>query len=186
MIMTTSRFKPLKMAEFSAKWRNLNPVNFHSSNPEAFSINELNQLLGEDILAIDSLQQLNYVPDDGTESLRSAISLLFDQISAQDIVTTSGAQEAIYCCIHALLENNDKVLAITPVFEPLIATAKEIGCHIITQSLEPKKVWELDLSQLENNLKQGIKLLIINFPHVPNHETLHQTITNNHIYHKEK
>ncbi|MEN8219227.1 MAG: pyridoxal phosphate-dependent aminotransferase [Pseudomonadota bacterium] len=82
-------------------------------------------------------------------------------------MTTSGAQEGIYCCIHALLEKNDKVLAITPVFEPLISTAKEIGCHIIIQSLEPKKVWELDLSQLETNLKQGIKLLIINFPHNP-------------------
>lgn len=165
--MATSRFKPLKMAEFSAKWRKLNPVNFHSSNPQAFSINELNKLLEEDVLAIDSRQQLNYVPDEGSESLRSAISLLFEQISSQDIVTTSGAQEAIYCCIHALLKQNDTVLAITPVFEPLIATAEEIGCRIITQSLEPKKVWELDLNQLETNLKQGIKLLIINFPHNP-------------------
>ncbi|KHD09447.1 hypothetical protein PN36_22725 [Candidatus Thiomargarita nelsonii] len=50
------------------------------------------------------------------------------------------AAERDYCCIHALLEKNDKVLAITPVFEPLISTAKEIGCHIIVQSLEPKTI----------------------------------------------
>lgn len=165
--MATSRFKPLKMVEFSAKWRNFNPVNFHSSNPQAFAINELNQLLDEEIWSINHQQQLSYVPDEGTKSLRSAISLLFAQISYQNIVTTSGAQEAIYCCIHALLEKNDKVLAITPIFEPLLSTAQEIGCKIITQSLEPKQVWELDLSQLEQNFKQGIKLLIINFPHNP-------------------
>jgi len=94
--MAMSQFKPLKMVGFSAKWRKLNPINFHSSSPQAFSIKELNQLLGENIFAIDSQQQLSYVPDDGTESLRAAISLLFAQISSQEIVTTSGAQEAIY------------------------------------------------------------------------------------------
>ena len=155
------------MTGFSAKWRKLNPVNFHSSNPQAFSIQELNQLLDENLFAMDSLQQLNYVPDEGTESLRSAISLLFTNISVPEIVITSGAQEAIFCCIHALLETNDKVLAITPIFEPLLSTAQEIGCQIITQSLQPKTVWELDLNQLEQNLKQGIKLLILNFPHNP-------------------
>lgn len=165
--MATSRFKPLKMAGFSAKWCKLNPVNFHSSNPQSFSIQELNQLLSHDILSMDIQQQLSYVPDEGVESLRCAISLLFAQISSEDIVTTSGAQEAIFCCIHALLEKNDKLLAITPIFEPLLSTAEEIGCQIITQSLQPKKVWELDLNQLEQNLKQGIKLLIINFPHNP-------------------
>jgi aspartate/methionine/tyrosine aminotransferase len=165
--MTKSRFKSLKMVEFSARLRKFNPINFHSSNPQEFSINELNKLLNENILAIDSQQQLGYVASEGNESLRCAISLLFTQISYQDILTTSGAQEAIYCCIHALLETNDNVLAITPIFEPLILTAQEIGCNIITQTLEPKKVWELDLNKLEQNLKQGIKLLIINFPHNP-------------------
>lgn len=110
---------------------------------------------------------LTYTRNSGGHKLRSSIAKLYEHNEADYIATFAGAQEAIFCISHALLQPGDTVVAITPIFEPLIKTAAEIGCTIELVPLLAKNRWLLDLRTIEQKIRSGCRLLILNFPHNP-------------------
>ena len=161
------RFKPSLINLYYKKWESQSPVVLSQSNPQPFTREELENIVGSTENLFEPQEALTYSTVQGDEILRSKIAELYDHNNLENIATFAGAQEAIFCATHSLVEPGDKVVAITPIFEPLIKTAQDIGCEIELISLQANDQWQLDLNQLEDAINDGCKLLIINFPHNP-------------------
>ncbi len=168
--MTIDTFQNLYMNRFREKWTSYHPIPIalHSSNPHPFTLGELEALLQEEILSISPDTSLGYGSDTGYPPLRQAlVEYLYPSLKADNLLTCAGAQEGIYVAMHALLKAGDNVVAFTPIFEPLIATAQQIGCNIEWLPLDSKNEWQIDFHKLSEVLAADTKMLIINYPHNP-------------------
>ena len=161
------QFKPSSIIEYCEQWKALSPIPIHQSNPQPFTLSELETIIGSTDSLFDELDSLSYATVQGDVELRKAIASIYSHNDTNQIATFAGAQEAIFCCLNTLLKPGDKVAAISPIFEPLINPARELGCDIQLVSLVAEDRWKLDLNQLEDVVRSGCKLLIINFPHNP-------------------
>ena len=161
------RFETLDIVKYSSKWQSYSPIALHQSNPQPFTVEELEQIIGPIGELLDPQLPLGFTDNQGGAYLRTAIAGLYPQLPAHHVATFAGAQEAIFCVSHSLLEAGDKVVAITPVFEPILHTALEIGCQIEQVSLLPENGWQLDMNALESAIQAGCKCLLLNFPHNP-------------------
>ena len=161
------RFKPSSIIQYCEQWKSLSPVPIHQSNPQPFTLGELETIIGSTDSVFDQQQSLSYATVQGDKQLREAITSIYDHNNSDQIATFAGAQEAIFCCLNALLKPGDKVAAISPVFEPLINPARDLDCDIQLVSLIAEDRWKVDFNKLEDVVRSGCKLLIINFPHNP-------------------
>ncbi len=161
-------FKNLYMTSFREKWLSYNPVSLHSSNPQPLTLGELETLTQQKLLSLSPDTSLGYGSDSGYLPLREALSeQLYPELGTDNILTCAGAQEGIYITMHALLEADDKVIAFTPIFEPLISIAQQIGCDIELLALDSKNEWKIDLQALAEAIDDKTKMVIINYPHNP-------------------
>lgn len=165
--METPFFKPFGINDYSAQWQHLSPRALHQSNPQPLTLAELEQFIGPLAGLFDPRQPVNFTGSPGTPALRQAISTLYPQLSSEHIAVFAGAQEATFCAMHTLLAPGDKVVALAPVFEPIIHAATEIGCELELVEMQPGRQWQLDLNGLETAVAAGCKLLVLNFPHNP-------------------
>ena len=156
------------MARFAEQFQGQNLVSMHSTNPEPFSQVELEQTIGQSFAEILTDVNLGFAADEGTQVLRTALAEnLYASILPGQVITHAGAQEALFCAFNALLNKGDKVLAVAPIFEPLVQIPINIGCEVDYVHLNENKAWALDLDQVEQHFKAGCRLFIINFPHNP-------------------
>ncbi len=161
------RFAPSLINQYYKQWESFSPTVISQSNPQPFTLAELEVIIGSTENIFDPQKELGYTTTCGDELLRTAIAALYDHKDSNHIATFTGAQEAIYCSMHALLEPGDKVVAITPIFEPLINTARDLNCDIQFILLQVEDEWRLDINKIEDAIKSGCKLLALNYPHNP-------------------
>lgn len=153
-------------------------IPMHNTNPEPFTQIELENTIGQSFDSILQNVNLGFAPDAGTFALRQTLAdCHYESISIDDVVTHAGAQEALFCAFYALLKARDKVLAVAPIFEPLVQIPLNIGCDVSYVHLQADNDWALDLGEVEENFKLGCRMFVINFPHNPTGATL----TENHL-----
>lgn len=176
---TMNHFPRLAMARFSHlvsdQFKDQKLVSMHNTNPQSFTQNELEQTIGRSFNSMLKDVDLGFAPDAGTLALRQTLSgYHYETIDVDEIVTHAGAQEALFCAFYALLKAEDKVLAVAPIFEPLVQIPLNIGCEVSYVHLQADSDWALDLDEVEEIFKLGCKMFIINYPHNPTGSTLTQ------------
>jgi len=173
---TSVKFAPFRMAEFSGQWPPGSLTNLHSSNPQPFDWQELNQLPGIDLQQLLNTTPLAYESTQGRPAVRSAICDQYHQsLHMNEVVLTSGAQEGIFLVMQALLKAGDEVIAFTPCFEPLITVAEETGAMLKQLPLIEQTAWSIDWSALQSAMTQNTRLVVVNFPHNPTGCHLNET-----------
>ncbi len=110
---------------------------------------------------------LGYTESQGDPVLREAIARQYEGISADQVLVHSGAEEAIFNAMNALLKPGDHVIVLYPCYQSLAEVARAIGCEITYWKLENGPDWQLDLGFLEDKIRPNTKLLVINFPNNP-------------------
>lgn len=90
------------------------------------------------------------------------------QCDIQNIVMTTGAKQAIYLSLLALVEPEDEVIVITPCYPSYIPQLKlvEPSLKICTADLK-KNDFSLDIDEIKRRITSKTKLLILNTPHNP-------------------
>ena len=83
-----------------------------------------------------------------------------------EITVTSGATEALFCAIHAIVRAGDEVIVFDPAYDsydPAIRLAGGIPVHIplLAPGFEPD--WE----RIRSSLNRRTRLVIVNTPHNP-------------------
>ncbi|GAA0719873.1 pyridoxal phosphate-dependent aminotransferase [Clostridium malenominatum] len=84
------------------------------------------------------------------------------------MLPSSGVVTSLYFSIQALTEERDKVLVFTPVYDPFFAIIKNtkrklVDCPLLVEEGRYSINWDL----FENELKMGVKAIILCNPHNP-------------------
>ncbi len=113
-----------------------------------------------------------YPPMHGVAALRTQIQKKLERFyqvtvdSETEVTVTSGATEAIFVTVQALVHRGDEVVIFDPAFDayaPAVALAGGIAKHL--QLTGPH--FEVDETALEQVVSSRTRLLIINSPHNP-------------------
>ena len=113
-----------------------------------------------------------YAPSHGTSSLREAIAVdwagRFDREvdPEREVTVTSGATEAIFAAIQALLGPGDEVVAFEPFYDSYQPSAVLAGATIRPITLHPPD-WTFDPDDLAAAFGATTKVLLLNTPHNP-------------------
>lgn len=146
-----------------------------ASAPESISLQELLSLADQQGLQQWSELSLGYSSSQGDPRLRESIAASYPGLSDSNIITFAGAQEAIFVAYHALLQANDRVQVILPIFEPLSLVAQGIGAKIDAVILQLTEAggWCLDMNQWVEAIGEKTSMSVINFPHNPTGRLIH-------------
>jgi aspartate/methionine/tyrosine aminotransferase len=149
--------------EFTAKYLTC------CSDAQCLTQKELLSMADSECLELWNSLSLGYTESRGHPLLRREISKQAPGTSSENVLCFAGAEEGIYCCMRALLDNEDSVICITPCYQSLRAIASAI-CDVICIDLVPvNDEWKLDLAAIEHALEQNakVKMIVVNFPHNP-------------------
>ena len=121
--------------------------------------------------AID-LDRNQYAPSPGTPRLRQAIAATWARDHDQDIdpesevTVTSGATEAIYAALQALLGPGDEVIAFEPYYDSYPTSALLAGASLRPVTLAPPG-WSFDPAELTAAFGPRTRVVLLNTPHNP-------------------
>lgn len=130
-------------------------LNFEAADDRAATLEALLQL------------PLGYSEARGTVQLRSALAATYTNVTAEQILVTTGAIEANYLLFHELLEPGDHVIAPYPAYQQLYSVPKAIGCEVSLWPVGPETDYQYDLDRLERLITPKTKLIVVNTPHNP-------------------
>ena len=97
--------------EFAAKWH-MTP-----SDAQSLTIRELLALATPEDRALWEDLPLTYIETWGTPKLRAAIAATYRGAVPEDVLAFAGAEEGLYCAMHALLSPGDHALIVTPNYQ---------------------------------------------------------------------
>jgi methionine aminotransferase len=113
-----------------------------------------------------------YAPMPGVLALREAIAAKIEGLygahadPGEEITVTSGATEALFCAIHAVVRAGDEVVVFDPAYdsyEPAVTLAGGRTVHVPLRAPS----FAMDWGRLEAALSDRTRLVIINSPHNP-------------------
>jgi aspartate/methionine/tyrosine aminotransferase len=161
-------FPEYKLVKFQTENSRRTSYFMGASGPEAVSLQELLSMASDEDRQRWQNFSLGFASSQGDQQLRELIAGDYPGLSAKNIITFAGAQEAIYATYHALLNAGDITQVITPVFEPLSIVADLVGARVRKVSMKiADNGWQLDMDAWSDSLHPDTRLAVINFPHNP-------------------
>lgn len=146
--------------EFAARWH-MTP-----SDAQTLSIKELLALADPADRAAWEELPLGYIETWGTPKLRDAIAATYQGIAREEVLAFAGAEEGLYCAMHALLGQGDHAIVVTPNYQSAEQLPLSL-CATEGVALRADRNWELDLDAVAAKIRPTTKLISINFPHNP-------------------
>lgn len=136
---------------------------------ESLSLDELFEITGnkEAYLAQLFQKKLNYGDIHGSSRLKSAISLLYQNQTSENITITHGAIGANQLVIMSLINQGDKVVSIVPTYQQHYSIPKSFGADVKLYFLKQENNWLPDLTELENLVGNDTKMICMNNPNNP-------------------
>ena len=151
---------------FFSRYEFTTRYNLGGSDLESVTLAELLALAApEEREAWDKLY-LGYTETYGAPALRDAIVSTYDHVSRDDLLCFAGAEEGIFCAMHALLGPDDHALVVYPCYQSAETVPAGI-CAVEGVGLDPENSWALDLDLLRTKIRADTKLIYVNFPHNP-------------------
>ncbi len=157
---------PFKLERYFARYEfNVDYV-LCSSDCESLAIQDL---LALEPNAAERFHQhwLGYTESMGSPSLRREICSLYRDIQPDQVLVHTGAEEAIFLFMHAVLNAGDHVIVHWPCYQSLAEIARSIGCRVSLWKAHEENGWELDIDELKQSIQSDTKAIIINTPHNP-------------------
>lgn len=157
---------PFKLERYFAKYEFNTEFLLCSSDCEAMSIADL---LAIEEGAADRFQNvwLGYTESLGSPALRKEIAKVYETIQPEEILVHTGAEEAIFLFMLAILKQGDHAIVHAPCYQSLIEIARGIGCDVSPWLAREENNWTLDLDELKHLLRPNTKVIVVNTPHNP-------------------
>jgi len=113
-----------------------------------------------------------YTHNLGIPEIREALSIylkgLHQGFRSQDVVVTSAGVNALMLATQLLVEPGERVVEVVPLWPNLQEIPRILGAHVDTVALRfSSSGWNLDLNELIQKLKPGIRALYLNSPNNP-------------------
>jgi aspartate/methionine/tyrosine aminotransferase len=110
---------------------------------------------------------LGYTESPGSPGLRKEISQIYASIQPDEILVHTGAEEAIFLFMHAVLQPGDHVIVHSPCYQSLTEVAHSIGCQVSPWLAREGNGWALDMDELVSMFRPNTRLVVVNTPHNP-------------------
>jgi aspartate aminotransferase len=107
-----------------------------------------------------------YTSAAGERVLREEIAKIHD-VSADNVVVTTGSKWALFSLMFLLLKKGDNVVVPSPHWTSYELAAKEVGAEIRLLKRELESDWKVDIEKLEALIDDRTRLLILNSPNNP-------------------
>lgn len=159
-------FPHYKLLRYFEQYEFASPYSLSTSDCEPLSIGEL---LAYEKSAEKQFKELKlgYVPPKGSEALRKAISKEYTQIEPDQILVTTGSEEAIFLFLMTILKKGDHVIVQTPCFQPYYDIPRALGCEVTFWEANEDKHWETEPEKLKELINSDTRLLIMSSPAHP-------------------
>jgi len=178
MMFTAERLKYVDEYYFSKKMREINNyissgrpiINMAIGSPDLSPSLEVKQALSESIGDHRSSMYQSY---NGLLELREAISnFYYKQYGVEinptdEILPLMGSKEGVMHISMAFLNKGDRVLIPNPGYPTYRAVSKLLGAEVLNYNLSEENNWYPKMDDLESLNPKNIKLMWINYPHMP-------------------
>ncbi len=155
-----------RLEAFFATWEFKARYHLTASDAQTMSVNELVAMADEiDRERWESLT-LGYIETQGTPQLREAIASTYDRITPDEILCFAGAEEGMYCAMHALLQPGEHGIVLVPNYQSMESIPQTIA-ELSGVELRPENNWELDVDEVRRALRSNTRLIAVNFPNNP-------------------
>lgn len=161
-----SMLPDFRLETYLGKWEFACRYHMTASDMQTLSLKELLALATPEDRAIFDDLPLHYIEPTGTPALRAAVAATYQGVKPEDILAFAGAEEGIFCAMHALLEKNDHAIVVTPNYQSSEELPRSL-CATTGVALDADDNWALDLDAMRAAIRPNTKLIAINFPHNP-------------------
>ncbi len=161
------KIKPFKLERYYTLYEFTAEYSICNSDCEAMTTNDL-LALEEGAKEKFLNQWLGYTETKGNPELRRDITAIYDNISPEDLMVFTGAQEPIYVFSQAVLEAGDEVIVQAPCYQSVQSVPESMGCKVLNWMVkyEGNKP-TFDIDDLEKLITNKTKVLYLNTPHNP-------------------
>jgi aspartate/methionine/tyrosine aminotransferase len=178
MIEQANRLNTVEEYYFSKKLREVselissgeNIINMGIGSPDLFPSKEVIEALS---LSLNDQFAHKYQSYQGLKELRKAISDFYFRFFKVDcnpnneVLPLMGSKEGIMHISLAFLNAGDEVLIPNPGYPTYLSVTKLVEAKPVFYNLSKKNNWFPDLKKLENQDLSKVKIMWINYPHMP-------------------
>lgn len=161
------QLEEFRLERFFARYEFRSPYLLCCSDCESLTVKELIDLEGGGALGALLDLRLGYTESAGSPALRGQISELYRSVGAEEVLVTSGAEEAIFIFMNVALNGGDHVIVQYPCYQSLFEVACAAGCQVSRWTAREENGWEPDLDELKGLIKNNTRAIVINSPHNP-------------------
>ncbi len=154
------------VASYLARWHGRTTHHISASQCETVTLADLLALADQEDADRWHRLRLGYTDPIGAPWLRDAIASGFATLQADDIICFSGAQEAIFATLHALLGPDDHAIVVLPTY-PAVETLLVGLCDVTGVALAVDRAWDLDIDLIVRAIRPNTRVLAIGFPNNP-------------------
>jgi aspartate/methionine/tyrosine aminotransferase len=137
-----------------------------ASDIEPVRMSELLAMADDDMRQQWDALRLGYTESAGLPALRHEIAALYAGLDSADTIVCSGAEEAIFLAMHALLAPGDHAVVSTPAYQSLHEVPRSVGAAVTAVELDPAG-WTFDLDRFTAAFRDSTRVAVVNFPHNP-------------------
>jgi aspartate/methionine/tyrosine aminotransferase len=168
-----SPIPPFNLERYFARWEFAAPYLLCTSDIQGWKLSELLEMADPQSRALWDELTLGYTESQGHPLLRAEIAKLYQGIDASQVITFSGAEEAIYIALRVLLRPGDHAIVTFPGYQSSYQIAEAAGAEVSRWNLrqavgsDGQARWMLDIEDLRNMIRSNTRLILVNFPHNP-------------------
>jgi aspartate/methionine/tyrosine aminotransferase len=160
------RFVPFELERWQSTWENRVRYNLSESGVHPLSIKELLELAGASPGPLLDVR-LGYSQSNGTDLLRGRIAALYQNVSPDEVLVTSGSAEANFVVCWRLIEPGDAVAVMLPNYLQTWGLAQNFGARVRGFMLRAEARWEPAPEEVLEAIAPGTKLVVVTNPHNP-------------------
>lgn len=110
---------------------------------------------------------LRYGYHKGRPDLRAVIAGQYAGLNSENIIVTTGASEANFAVVSALVKPDDHVIIEHPTYPSLYEVPRSLGCDVTLFPLKYEDRFQLDVDGLLKQIRRNTKLITLTHPNNP-------------------
>jgi hypothetical protein len=138
-----------------------------ASDPEPVPMGELLAMADPETERLWADLRLGYTESAGHPLPRAQIARTYQSVDPEHVLVCSGAREAIFVTLGAMLGPGDHAVVVWPSYQSLHEVARAAGAEVSLLPLEHDQGWALDLERLRAPMRPTTRAVVVNFPHSP-------------------
>ena len=159
-----------KVEEWMNEYEKYCKYDLGNTTINTLSLDELFEITKEDKQKfLDCLckKTLGYGDIKGNPLLKREISKLYDSLTEDDILTTSGAAGANHLVFYSLVEPKDEVISVTPTYQQLYSIPSSFMVNVKLLKLKKENSFLPNIDELKKLITKNTKLICLNNPNNP-------------------